>query len=147
MAPGADPESSQKHHKILVLATADPQTAMLIRRARRMSDFLRRECFAVAVQPSGDLTPYAGGRAGGVERHLNFARNLHIETRILEGEDVARTLVDFARRNQITQIYLARPSRAVPRAVACRASLVQKIVGLAKDMQIVIVSERDPARD
>ena len=45
-----------------------------------------------------------------MERHLNFARNLHIETRILEGDDVASTLVDFGRRNQVTQIFLTRPA-------------------------------------
>jgi two-component system sensor histidine kinase KdpD len=146
MAPGEDPESLQKPHKILILATADPQTAMLIRRAKRMGDFLEAECFAVAVQPSGDLRHMEDAERDRVERHLNFARNLRIETRILEGEDVARTLVDFARRNQVTQIYLARPSERF-RVPWPSRSLVQKIVGFAKDMQIVIVSERDPARD
>ena len=48
-----------KHHKILVLVTADPKTAMVIRRAKRVSDFLGAECFAVAVQPTGDLSRLA----------------------------------------------------------------------------------------
>src|SRR5437899_3965308 len=39
----------RKHQRILVHVTADPQTAMLIRRAKRVSDFLDAECFAVAV--------------------------------------------------------------------------------------------------
>src|SRR5258705_1363120 len=46
----------RKDHKILIWITADPKTAMLIRRARRVSDFLSAECFAVAVQPTGDLS-------------------------------------------------------------------------------------------
>ena len=49
--PG-EPETkanTRKHNKILVSVTADPQTAMLIRRAKRVSDFLRAECFAVTV--------------------------------------------------------------------------------------------------
>ena len=79
---------TRKHHKILVLVTADPETAMLIRRAKRVSDFLEAECFAVAVQPSGDLSGLPESDREAIERHLNFARNLHIETRILEGEDV-----------------------------------------------------------
>ena len=73
---------------------------------------------------------------------LNFARNLHIETRILEGDDIASTLVDFGRRNEITQIYLTRPSaRAWLPALA--RDPAQRIVSLAKDMQIVIVSNRE----
>src|SRR5665213_278279 len=100
-----------KHHKILVLVTANPKTAMVIRRAKRVSDFLGAECFAVAVQPSGDLSGLGAEDRDAIERHLNFARNLHIETRILEGDDVALSLVDFGRRNQVTQIFLTRPPR------------------------------------
>ena len=133
-----------KHNKILVLATADPPTAMLIRRAKRVSDFLSAECFAVAVQPTGDLSELSPTDRDALERHLNFARNLHIETRILEGTDVASTLVDFARRNQITQIFLAQPREGMWIPLLSR-DLVQRIVRLAKDMQIVIVSNRETA--
>jgi len=124
-------------NRILVLLTAEPETAMVVRRARRMSDFLHAECFAVAVSPAND-------EQEALERHLNFARNLHIETRVLEGDDVAQTLIDFCHRNHITQIYLARP-RPQRRLPWISRDLVQRIVGLAKDMQIVIVSGREPA--
>jgi two-component system sensor histidine kinase KdpD len=132
-----------KHHRILVHVTADPQTAMLIRRAKRVSDFLDAECFAVTVQGSGDLSTLPESDRDAITRHLNFARNLHIETRILEGEETAPTLVDFARLNQITQIFLARPQDRKWLPLLTR-NLVQRIVALAKDMQIVIVSEREP---
>ena len=50
-----------------------------------------------------------------IEQHLDFARKLHIETRVLEGADAAEALVDFARRNGVTQIFLARPpKRSIP---------------------------------
>lgn len=57
---------------------------------------------------------------------------------------MAGTLVDFARRNQVTQIFLARPRgrRWVPLPTR---DLVQRVVALAKDMQIVVVSERERA--
>jgi len=116
---------------------------MLIRRARRISDFLDAECFAVAVQASGDLSTLPENAREAINRHLNFARNLHIETRILEGEDVAPMLVDFARRNEVTQIFVSRPANREWFPLFSR-NLVQKIVALANDMQIVIVSERDP---
>ena len=138
--------NTSKHNKILVLATAEPQTAMLIRRAKRVSDFLSAECFAVAVQPAGDLSELSEKDREALERHLNFARNLHIETRILEGTDVAFALVDFARRNQITQIFLAQPHERVWIPLLSwlfSRDLVQRIVRLATDMQIVIVSDRE----
>lgn len=132
----------RRHHKILVLISPDPESAMVIRRAKRVGDFLQAECFAVAVCPSGDLRDLSDSDREALERHLNFARNLHIESRIVEGNEVARALVDFARRNQITQIFLARPPERSWISLFDR-DLVQKIVALAKDMQIVIVSQRE----
>jgi len=134
----------QIHHKILVLVTASPKTAMVLRRAKRVSDFLGAECFAVSVQPSGDLSGLPEADREALERHLNFARNLHIETRILEGDDVAETLVEFGRRNQVTQIYLTRPQGKVWLPALSRDP-VQRVIRIAKDMQIVIVSDREPA--
>src|SRR5713226_8928893 len=136
-------DGKRKHDRILVHITSDPQTAMLIRRAKRVSDFLGAECFAVAVQSSGDLSTLPECDREAIQRHLNFARNLHIESRILEGEDTGSTLVDFARRNQITQIFLARPDdrQWFP---LLSGNLLHRIVAQAKDMQIVIVSGREP---
>jgi len=133
-----------KRHKILVLVTAEPSTAVAIRRARRVGDFLDAECFAVAVEPAGDSTQALEADRVAIEKHLNFARHLHIETRVLAGNDVAAALVDFARRNQVTQIFLANP-RERPWTSLFSRTLVERIVGIAKDMQIVVVSERQPA--
>src|SRR5262249_42312101 len=41
----------RKEQRILVYLTADPKTAMATRRAKRVSDFMGVQCFAVAVQP------------------------------------------------------------------------------------------------
>ncbi len=116
---------------------------MLIRRARRVSDFLDAECFAVAVDPAGDLTGLPREKRELIEKHLNFARNMHIETRVLQGDDVADAVVDFGRRNNITQIFITRPRRRgfLP---ALSGDPAQRIVNTAKEMQIVIVSEREP---
>jgi two-component system sensor histidine kinase KdpD len=141
--PGVAPCSARKHHKILVLVTADPKTAMLIRRAKRVSDFMDADCFAVAIQPGADSASLPQPEREALDQHLNFARNLHIETRILDGDDIASTIVDFARRNQITQIYLTRPQRKGWIAGVSKDP-AQKIIGLAKDMQIVVVSDREP---
>jgi two-component system sensor histidine kinase KdpD len=139
---GAAP--GEARHKILVLVTEDPKTAMAIRRAKRVGDFLGAECFAVAVRRLGDLNGLPEAEREAIERHLNFARNLHIETRIIEGIATAEAVVDFARRNQITQIFVARPKeRAWPVPLLLR-DLVQKIVYRAKEMQIVIVADRGP---
>ncbi len=133
--------SAEPLDRILIYVTAHPSTAMLIRRGRRVADFLRAECFAVSVDHHLDhrRTPAAEGEE--LEKNLNYARNLHIETRVLQGKDVAATLVDFARLHQVTQIFLARPKKRWVPLIFGRG-LVQQVVRLARDMQVTIVAER-----
>jgi two-component system, OmpR family, sensor histidine kinase KdpD len=137
----AEEPSAGVRQKILVLITPSPKAGMLIRRARRISDFLGAECFAVAVDPAGDLSGLPGADREAIERHLNFARGLRIETRILEGQDVGQTVVDFSRRNLVSQIFVTRPSKTGWGARLSRDP-VSRIINLAKDMEVVIVSDR-----
>src|SRR5580704_5289235 len=123
--------------RILIYVTADPSTAMLIRRARRRADYLGADCFAVSVSQAMD----GSEGAAATEKHLNFARNLHIETRVLEGADPAEAIVDFARRNQITQILLGRPKyRRWSRLLG--TDLILRIVEKAKEIRVIVVAER-----
>ncbi len=135
----------RKHQKILAYLTADPKTTMVTRRAKRVSDFLDAECFAVAVLPAGHQRNSTDPHREAIEKHLDFARNLHIETRILQGKDAASLLINFARQNQITQIFVTRPYSSFLPPLLSRDP-VQKVISLAKDMQIVIVSDRDPLK-
>lgn len=147
-APGPDLRSTgaaqppaETHDRILIAIAADPSSAALIRRGKRVADYLHADCFVAFVHSRGDLADLPTDDRKAVEKHLNFARSLRIETRVLEGEDVAQTLVDFARLNRITQIFLARPRRPT-RLALLRPSLVQQVVRLARDMQVTVVAER-----
>jgi len=131
--------------RILIYVTDHPLSAMLIRRGKRVADFLRVDCFAVAVRREVDPRDIPAERREALERHLRFARNLHIETRTLVGDDVAATLVEFARRQRVTQIFLARP-QAGPQLPFFGRDLVQQVVRLASDMQVTIVAERRPVK-
>jgi two-component system sensor histidine kinase KdpD len=127
--------------RILIHITGEPTTAMLIRRGRRVADYLRAECFAVYVSPRMDLAELAQQQRDSVERHLNFARNLHIETRILHGQNAAAALVEFAHRHKITQIFLTR-TRSPHVRLLPGMSLVSQVLRLARDIQVTVVAER-----
>lgn len=133
------PELNEPRERILIHITEAPGTAGLIRRGRRVADYLNADCFAVCVVPPSTV-PLAV-----LQQHLDFARKLHVETRILEGRDPAETLVDFARGNGVTQIFLAKPPKR-PFLFLGKKHLVMKVVGLAKDMQVTVVAERRSAR-
>jgi two-component system sensor histidine kinase KdpD len=134
------PSEKRFRDRILIYVTSNPSTAMLIRRGRRMADYLDADCFAVCVSPRH-------GRDGSkkviqaMEGHLNFARNLHIETRILEGDDAAETIMDFARRNQITQILLDRP-KYHPWNHLFSSDPALRIVKKAKGIRVIVAADR-----
>jgi len=125
--------------RILIHVTSDPSTAMLIRRGKRVADYLHADCFAVAIFPDNESRDAAEREA--VERHLNFARNLHIEARMLQSGDVAKTLVEFARLNGVSHLFLARPRQSQFPGFF-RKTIVQQVVRLARDMQVIIVADR-----
>jgi two-component system sensor histidine kinase KdpD len=127
--------------RILIHITADPSAAMLIRRGRRVADYLRADCFAVYVCPHPDLSVLQPEEREAVEKHLNFARNLHIETRVLQGNHVAETIVDFARRQRVTQILLARINFR-PWTRFLGGNVVSQVVRAAEDIRITIVADR-----
>ena len=127
--------------RILIYVGPDASTAMLIRRGRRMADYLGADCFAVPVLPVRDHGRLPKQDRDAIEKHLNFARNLHVETRILVGDDAAETIVNFARRNQITQILLSRCNYGSWSRLL-GADLIPRIVQQAKDIRVIIVAER-----
>ena len=127
--------------RILIYVSADASTAMLIRRGRRMADYLGADCFAVSVAPLQDKARVPTRDRNAVEKHLNFARNLHIETQILRCDDAAKGIVDFARRNQITQILLSRCDHSSWSRLF-GTDLILRVVRKAKDIRVIIVAER-----
>src|SRR4029079_18068353 len=80
---------------VVIYISDDPSTAMLIRRGKRVADITHANCFAVFVSEHPDLQTLPPLKREAVKRHLNFARNLHIDTRVLVGHDHAPTVVEF----------------------------------------------------
>ena len=76
-----------------------------------------------------------------MEKYLRFARSLQIETRILDGSDIARTVVDFARRNQVTQIFVAHSQVGFLERLRGK-NFTEDIVRLAQDLQVTVVADR-----
>ncbi|MGE5360904.1 MAG: sensor histidine kinase KdpD [Bacteroidales bacterium] len=131
----------QRTERLLLLVGPDPASAALIRRGRRLADYLRADVMAVCVSAGPGFRGLSDTERQNLERHLAFARGLLIESRVLEGPDVAGTIVDFARSNGVTQIFVNRDkTRSGKRWL--RPSLVEEIVNSARDMQVTVVADR-----
>jgi two-component system, OmpR family, sensor histidine kinase KdpD len=134
-------EGYRRDDAVVIYISDDPSTAMLIRRGKRVADLTHANCFAVFVSEQAGLQTLPPLKRDAVERHLNFARNLHIETRVLVGHDHAPTVVEFARQHNARQIFLPRlVGKGTDRLLG--KSLVNQIVSLAHDMEVTIVADR-----
>jgi len=127
--------------RILIVVTADPSTAMLIRRGRRVADYLHADCIALFVHRTPNVTELPAKERHTLEKHLRFARSLQMETRVVAGIDIAKTVVEFARSHQVTQVFVA-PSRGGLRERLLGRNFVENIVRLAEDLQVTVVADR-----
>ena len=114
---------------------------MLIRRGRRVADYLHADCTALFVHETPELSQLPAEERRQVEKHLRFARSLRIETRILCGSDIAKTVVEFARSNQVTQIFVAYAQASFRERLRGR-NYSENIVDLAQDLQVTVVADR-----
>jgi len=141
--PPSESERAAPHsaERLLLVITPDPSGAALIRRGRRVADYLRADCLAVYVTKTTDFSELQPEERASLERNLNFARGLRIETRVLEGSDTADTIANFARLHGITQIFVTRQkSTALQEWFA--SAFVQRLTNKARDMQITVVADR-----
>jgi K+-sensing histidine kinase KdpD len=104
---------------------------MLIRRGRRVADYLNSACTALFVARDSAMSELSAEARAAVERHMNFCRNLHIQSEVIESREPAKAIAAWARDHGITQIFVTRGG-----------SEIGKLVHLARDMQVTIVAER-----
>jgi two-component system, OmpR family, sensor histidine kinase KdpD len=142
--PGGAPDNQPKE-RILIHIAADPSTPTLICRGRRVADYLRADCTALLVHQTPELSRLAAEEREAVEKHFRFARSLQIETRILGGSDIAKTVVDFARQTQVTQIFVAQSQVGLLER-PCRKNFTEDIVRLGQDLQVNVVADRSRSR-
>jgi magnesium transporter len=134
------PADSQSQ-KILVNITANPSTATLLRRARRVADHLQAVCIAVYVYSKEESSALPAEDRPTVERHLRFAENLHIGTKIIHGKNRAQVLVDYARKNGVTQLFLNRSTEPQRRWFP-GLNFTDQVLAQASEMEVTVVAER-----
>jgi len=134
-------QAEPRAEKILVNVTADPSTAMLLRRARRVADYLHAACVAVFVSGEKDFSALPVQERQAIERHFRFAENLHIDTAVVQGKNRANTLADYAHKNGATQIFVG-PAGEPPRKWFRGLDFTDQLLYQACDLEVTVVAER-----
>jgi two-component system sensor histidine kinase KdpD len=135
------PAEDERGECILICLDEEPGTAALIRRGKHVADYLGGRCIALYVLRDLRWDRLATPVREAVEKHLSFACNLHIETHVIDGRDVAQTVAQFARSCNATQIFMRRsPPKGYFRSL--HGSTVHRVVRLTRDMEVTIVADR-----
>ena len=96
--------------RVLVAVSGEPGSAVLVRHARRMADRLRAPWAAIHVETARSLRMGAAERTR-ITEALGLAERLGAEAVTIPGQDVAETLLEYARANNFTHIIIAQPRR------------------------------------
>jgi two-component system sensor histidine kinase KdpD len=127
--------------RLMVCVTERPSSATLIRRGARLADRVHGRCYVVYVAADPEMSNLDPEARGIVRQHLNLAKSLKAEVVMLQGKDVARELVRFAREHQVTQIFLGRSSHSRWHE-RLRGSTINEVVRLAHGIDVHIVADR-----
>ena len=129
--PPTAPPAPSSLGRVMIQLNAVPQDAMLLRRGKRLANYLETDCIAVYVGRDDRLSELSAEGRDVLDRQLNFARNMQIGVQTLVGKDIAETITKFAREQNVTQLFILR---GMPDT--------HRIVSKAKDMVITVVSGR-----
>ena len=94
--------------RILVLIGGDGMADMLVRAGRRLSDMMMDAPWTVAHVDRPSAATADAARAARLAGALKLAEQLGGRTVVLSGDDVVRTVMDYAHRNNVTQIVLGK---------------------------------------
>jgi two-component system sensor histidine kinase KdpD len=97
--------------RILVLVGPGPMAQSLVRAGRRLSDMMMDAPWTVAyVERPSKPSPDAAGAAR-ISAAFKLAEQLGGTAVMLTGDDIVSTLLQYARRNNVTQIVVSRSRR------------------------------------
>jgi two-component system, OmpR family, sensor histidine kinase KdpD len=97
--------------RILVCVNEHPASAEFVRRARRLADNTRAEWTAVYVEGPRHLSLGEPDKDR-IAETLRLAQRLGAEIATIPGRDIAHALLDYARRNNVTQILIGKSERS-----------------------------------
>ena len=98
--------------RILVCISEQPSSAELVRRARRIAEALKAEWTALYIESPRHMTLGEADKDR-IADTLRLAQRLGGQTASLPGRDIAEAILQYARRNNVTQIIIAKSERPV----------------------------------
>jgi two-component system sensor histidine kinase KdpD len=128
----------QSAERVLVCVGPAPDSARLVRAARRLAAGLRTPWIAASVEATR-RPPLGDDDRERLESHLRLAESMGAEVVRLAGERISETILDFARRRSVTRIVLGKPRHPRWRD-RLRGSLVDEIIRGSGDIEVNVIA-------
>lgn len=97
--------------RVLACIGSGTSGADVVRHAKRMADSLKAPWTAVHVETAADLTLTEAERDR-IAEAMRLAQRLGADTATLPGENIAETIANYARANNVTHIIIVQPPRS-----------------------------------
>jgi len=129
--------------RILVLIGGDARAGSIVRAGRRLSDMMMDAPWTVAHVERPNAPPDGEASAARLNAALKLAEQLGGTTMILTGDDVVAATLDYARRNNVTQIVVGKSPVSHLRALFGR-SLPHALLEHAGGAALHVITEAGP---
>jgi two-component system sensor histidine kinase KdpD len=124
--------------RILVLVGPDPMAGLLVRAGRRLSDMMRDAPWTVANVERPNVKPPGTAGAQRLREALKLAEQLGGSTVTLTGDDLVASVLDYASRNNMTQIVVGKSER---RRLPWRRELIGALLEESSGAAVHVVTE------
>jgi two-component system sensor histidine kinase KdpD len=130
--------------RLLVCISPTPDSARLVRAAKRMAERLGAPWIVAYVETPPQLRLPAEARDS-VTQTLRLAEQLGAETATLPGQKMSEAILAFARDRNVTKIVVGKPTRTLWKRILI-GSIVDALVQGSGDIDIYVISgEREDA--
>lgn len=140
-------EDSPAPDQVMVcLSSRSPNSEALLRYASRLAGRLNRNWYAVYVQTASEGPTRIDAETQRVlSNAMTLAQQLGATVFTYKGEDVVKTVLQFAREYRVGHIVVGRSGRKFPlwKRWSGQSTLVQRLVEEAKGSTVVVLDTRD----
>ncbi len=125
--------------RLLVAISPSPNSAHLIRWTRQRAFNLKAEWTALFVETGNPLSETA---QESLRKNMNLARQLGAAVVSIPSEDVADTVLRFARTNNVSQIVLGKSGLSTHARLFAKRSVTDRILAASGDIDVAVVQEK-----
>lgn len=125
------------HERVMVCVTSRNDAGMMIETGRQIADRFHGELYVVTVAQDAEWSGVCAIERAAIEASLALARSMGARTELLTGSDEVNAILDYARRNHITQLFVGHSLKNPWQRLLSRSTL-SRLIRAAEGMDIRI---------